>query len=110
MTTVENLIFLGYQVKVPQHASSKMAVHYKWIEGDHDRFQVAVSGILYNYTLNANVVYIDDYTIKDRYRSENRPPKDYVPEGFAVFWNEEKRILKFCSKTYSRMEKIKKLL
>ena len=94
MTTVENLIFLGYQVKVPQHAYSKMAVHYKW----------------YNYTLIANVVYIDDYTIKDRYRLENRPPKDYVPEGFAVFWNEEKRILKFCSKTYSRMEKIKKLL
>lgn len=62
------------------------------------------------YFQDADLVYFDDYTIKDRYRLENPPPKYYEPEGFAVFWNEEKRILKFCSKTYSRMEKIKKIL
>lgn len=73
------------------------------------------------YFQDADLVYFDDYTIKDpaswavlpakfRYRLKNPPPKYYELEGFAVFWNEEKRILKFCSKTYSRMEKIKKIL
>ena len=93
MKIAENLIFLGYQVKVPQQPLSKITEQYKW----------------YNYA-SANVVYIDDYTVKNRYSIENPPPKDYEPEGFAVFWDEEKKILKFCSKTYSRMEKLKKLI
>ena len=83
-----NEIFLGF------HASKVDRVVVLWSK----------------YFQDADVVYIDDYTVRNRYSIENPPPKNYELKGFAVFWDEEKKILKFCSKTYSRMEKLKKLL
>lgn len=82
-------------------------------DGGHYRTDDLHRLIYFNYrkVMEADVVYLDEYIIKNRFGVENHPPASYLlTKEFETFWNEKERILKFDSKGFLREQKIKELL
>lgn len=64
-----------------------------------------------NYVESANIVSVDGYIVKNRYGSDTKVPENHTSGNyFEIFWDEERKILKLCSKKSLREEKLKKIL
>lgn len=64
-----------------------------------------------DYVMSANIVSVDGYIVKNRYGSDTKVPENHISGNyFEIFWDEERKILKLCSKKSLREEKLKKIL
>ena len=67
--------------------------------------------IISHYVESANIVSVDGYIVKNRYGSDTKVPENHISGNyFEIFWDEERKILKLCSKKSLREEKLKKIL